>query len=296
MPSDAARCLKLRPRTWGAGRTSLERFLVNSATPLVCRMADGRLLSFFFFIFCLSFFLSLSSCSLATNKKQTPATSLVHCHDVEPRVSLSVSVALTCGVLHPSAAVWAVWSLAPGGRTAPCWCRRNPSSQNHIQQLINVAWQQPRTRLLCFIRKADKIWRQTAEGGYRGGFLLKGDFSVVVDSSLLLPLLVDVDSCCSQLSALLQGSQPSAAQSDGHLCLTICVCMQLWKLFHLKKWALTTQHVWIMCVSNLASSSCFSLAFLLAFLPWVLASRALASDSISSSSVQSETGTFKSLV
>lgn len=35
--------------------------------------------------------------------------------------------------------------------------------------------------------------------------------------------------------------------------------------------------------TNLASSNCFSLAFLLAFLPWVLASLALASDSISSS-------------
>lgn len=44
-----------------------------------------------------------------------------------------------------------------------------------------------------------------------------------------------------------------------------------------------------MCRSNLASSSCFSLAFLLAFLPWVLASRALASDSISNSSTDDET-------
>lgn len=50
--------------TCGEGKTNLERFLVNSATPLVCRMAEGRSLSFFFFIFCLSFFLSLSSCSL----------------------------------------------------------------------------------------------------------------------------------------------------------------------------------------------------------------------------------------
>lgn len=54
--------------TCGVGKTSLERFLVNSATPLVCRMADGRSLSFFFLIFCLSFFLSLSSCSLPTKK------------------------------------------------------------------------------------------------------------------------------------------------------------------------------------------------------------------------------------
>lgn len=37
-------------------------------------------------------------------------------------------------------------------------------------------------------------------------------------------------------------------------------------------------------MSYLASSSCFSLAFLFAFLPWVLANRALASDSISNSS------------
>lgn len=56
--------------TCGAGKTSLERFLVNSATPLVCRMAEGRSLSFFFLIFCLSFFLSLSSCSLHVNKKK----------------------------------------------------------------------------------------------------------------------------------------------------------------------------------------------------------------------------------
>lgn len=41
-------------------------------------------------------------------------------------------------------------------------------------------------------------------------------------------------------------------------------------------------------VAYLASSSCFSLAFLLAFLPWVLANRALASDSISNSSVDIE--------
>lgn len=45
------------------------------------------------------------------------------------------------------------------------------------------------------------------------------------------------------------------------------------------------------CLSNLASSSCFSLAFLLAFLPWVLASRALASDSISNSSLDRGTET-----
>lgn len=51
-------------RTCGDGKTNFERFLVNSATPLVCRMAEGRSLSFFFLIFCLSFFLSLSSCSL----------------------------------------------------------------------------------------------------------------------------------------------------------------------------------------------------------------------------------------
>lgn len=55
--------------TCGAGKTNLERFLVNSATPLVCRMAEGRSLSFFFFIFCLSFFLSLSSCSLQIHIK-----------------------------------------------------------------------------------------------------------------------------------------------------------------------------------------------------------------------------------
>lgn len=36
----------------------------------------------------------------------------------------------------------------------------------------------------------------------------------------------------------------------------------------------------------LASSNCFSLAFLLAFFPWVLAKRALASESISSSSAK----------
>lgn len=37
---------------------------------------------------------------------------------------------------------------------------------------------------------------------------------------------------------------------------------------------------------HLASSSCFSLAFLLAFFPWVFARRALASDNISSSNVE----------
>lgn len=40
---------------------------------------------------------------------------------------------------------------------------------------------------------------------------------------------------------------------------------------------------------HLASSSCFSLAFLLAFLPWVFARRALASDNISSSESYKET-------
>lgn len=39
--------------------------------------------------------------------------------------------------------------------------------------------------------------------GYQSRFLLKGDFSIVVYSSLLLSLLANVNSCCSQLSALL---------------------------------------------------------------------------------------------
>lgn len=39
--------------------------------------------------------------------------------------------------------------------------------------------------------------------GYQSRFLLKGDFSIVVDSSLLLSLLTNVNSCCPQLSTLL---------------------------------------------------------------------------------------------
>lgn len=107
--------------------------------------------------------------------------------------------------------------------------------------------------------------------------LFEGDFSIVVYSSLLLPLFLNVDPRCSQLSALLQGRQPSTAQSKGH---SVICTFQTWSAATL-----------ISCgcfgdsVSDLASSSCFSLAFLLAFLPWVLAKRALASDSISNSSI-----------
>ena len=59
--------------TWGAGSTSLLRFLVNSDTPLVCRMAEGRSDSFFFLIFCRSLFLSRSSFSLHSNNYKRDA-------------------------------------------------------------------------------------------------------------------------------------------------------------------------------------------------------------------------------
>ncbi len=66
----------VRTLTCGAGSTSLLLFFVNSDTPLVCRMAEGRSDSFFFLIFCLSFFRSWSSFSLYTKStgviKNTP--------------------------------------------------------------------------------------------------------------------------------------------------------------------------------------------------------------------------------
>lgn len=49
--------------------------------------------------------------------------------------------------------------------------------------------------------------------GYRGGLLLKRDFSIVVDSSLLFPFLLNVDSRGPQLSALLEGGQTPAEQN-----------------------------------------------------------------------------------
>lgn len=55
---------KIKRFTCGAGSTSLLLFLVNSDTPLVCKMAEGRSDSFFFLIFCLSFLRSRSSFSL----------------------------------------------------------------------------------------------------------------------------------------------------------------------------------------------------------------------------------------
>lgn len=42
-----------------------------------------------------------------------------------------------------------------------------------------------------------------------GWLLLKGDLSVVVHAPFLLPLLLDVNASCPQLSTLLKGSQPS---------------------------------------------------------------------------------------
>ena len=56
---------------------------------------------------------------------------------------------------------------------------------------------------------------KTGDSVYRCRFLFKGNFSVVVDSSLLLSLLLNIDSSCSQLSALLQSRQPPAAQKEG---------------------------------------------------------------------------------
>lgn len=131
------------------------------------------------------------------------------------------------------------------------------------------------------------FWMKRGNSWYRSGFLLEGDFSIVVDSSLLLPLLLNVDPGRSQLSALLQSGQTPATRkrwTHSMVDATLkepCAChgVNRMKLLY-------NAHV---CVSNLASSSCFSLAFLLAFLPWVLASRALASDSISSSSADSDT-------
>lgn len=112
---------------------------------------------------------------------------------------------------------------------------------------------------------------------YRCRLLFEGDFSVIVYSSLLLPLLLNIDPRCSQLSALLQSRQPSTAQSKGH---SVICTFQTWSAA-----TLTSCECFGDYASDLASSSCFSLAFLLAFLPWVLANRALASDSISNSSI-----------
>lgn len=42
------------------------------------------------------------------------------------------------------------------------------------------------------------------------GFLFKRDLSIIVDTSLLLALLLDVDACCSQLPALLKCCQTTA--------------------------------------------------------------------------------------
>lgn len=66
--------LRFANLTCGAGSTSLLLFLVNSDTPLVCRMAEGRSDSFFFLIFCLSFFRSWSSFSLYTEKHRGDQT------------------------------------------------------------------------------------------------------------------------------------------------------------------------------------------------------------------------------
>lgn len=56
--------------TCGAGRTNLLLFLVNSDTPLICNIAEGKSDSFFFFRRCLSFFCSDSSFSLNKTNKQ----------------------------------------------------------------------------------------------------------------------------------------------------------------------------------------------------------------------------------
>lgn len=127
------------------------------------------------------------------------------------------------------------------------------------------------------------------DGRYRCRLLFKGDFSVVVDASLLLSLLLNSDSCRSQLPALLQSCQPPTTEKRRTLISFLLVKVGL---------PATATGLKCVVISNLASSSCFSLAFLLAFLPWVLASRALASDNISNSSIclTEETDTLKSLL
>lgn len=109
---------------------------------------------------------------------------------------------LTCAVLHPDAVVWDVWSWAPAHRSSPYWCRRSPLNQRQSKQCFNA---QVCDKTLISISH----WT----GSYRGRFLLKGDLSIVIHPPLLLPLLLNVDSCCSQLPALLQSGQPSKTKS-----------------------------------------------------------------------------------
>lgn len=47
------------------------------------------------------------------------------------------------------------------------------------------------------------------------GFLFKRDLSIIVDTSLLLALLLDVDACCSQLPAFLKCCQTTAEDNAG---------------------------------------------------------------------------------
>lgn len=150
--------------TCGAGRTSLLLFFVNSDTPLVCRMAEGKSDSFFFLIFCLSFFRSRSSFSLYTRaegviKKKCP---------FKPLDYLQLNT----------------------------WPRSPPEFS--IQMLLAQSFE---VRFQRIIQLHGRIVEALC------GFLFKRDLSIIVDTSLLLALLLDVDACSSQLPALLKCCQ-----------------------------------------------------------------------------------------
>lgn len=190
---------------------------------------------------------------------------------------------LTFAVHRPGAAAAVAWSWAPEARTAPCWCHRNPegwtfTGVNHTNKCPFYCRDELNIQLSWIVR-----WQLPLQASFQRGFQrcsrrLSSSFSSseqrflplsALCASAELPTAYDTEVKDTQSFLLVKIGSPTAAA--GLKCVLI---------------------------SDLASSSCFSLAFLLAFFPWVLASRALASDNISNSSIglKEETDTLTLLL
>ncbi len=158
-------------------------------------MAEGRSDSFFFLIFCLSFFRSRSSISLYTKK---------HRSDQKPP--------------HPGH--WTTCSSTGGGLTRP----RSPPEFS-IEMLLAQTFE---VRLQRIVQLHGRIVEALR------GSLFKRDLSIIVDTSLLLALLLDVDACSSQLPALLKRCQTTAEnREDGR---STPRCEQHWELDKCSLW------------------------------------------------------------
>lgn len=136
--------------------------------------------------------------------------------------------------------------------------------------------------IVLFHRSIVKSWSR---------LFFKGNLCIVVYTSFFLALLLNIYACSTQLSAFLQGCQAPGGRRKtiGVRQTKLCtVFVKTYNNIPLTTSTYLSVHIqYIFHVSSyLASSSCFSLAFRLAFFPCVFANLALASDSISNSSAE----------